>query len=52
MNNIEIISKEECFSCRSCEQTCPKSCIKMLENESKIFENLKEKIFFGNFFYH
>ena len=33
MNNIEIISKEACFSCRSCEQSCPKKCIQMLENE-------------------
>ena len=33
MSNIEIISKEACFSCRSCEQSCPKKCIQMLENE-------------------
>lgn len=33
MNNITQVLHIACYSCRSCEQRCPKSCITMQENE-------------------
>ena len=32
MENISII-KEKCVGCKSCEQSCPKHCISMIENK-------------------
>ncbi|MBO5125139.1 MAG: Coenzyme F420 hydrogenase/dehydrogenase, beta subunit C-terminal domain [Spirochaetaceae bacterium] len=32
MNSVEIITKEQCFSCRACEHTCPTDCIRMEED--------------------
>ena len=32
MENISGI-KEKCVGCKSCEQSCPKHCISMLENK-------------------
>ena len=33
MNNITQVLYTACYSCRSCEQSCPKFCITMQENE-------------------
>lgn len=33
MNNINIVSKDECCGCSGCKQICPKSAITMIENE-------------------
>ena len=32
MDSVEIITKNECFSCRACEQICPTNCICMEED--------------------
>lgn len=32
MENISKI-KEKCVGCKSCEQSCPKHCISMIENK-------------------
>lgn len=32
-DSIKKITKEDCFGCRSCEQTCPKQCISMLPDK-------------------
>ena len=32
MDSVEIITKDECFSCRACEQKCPTNCIGMKED--------------------
>ena len=33
MNNVSMINKKNCFSCRSCFFSCPKNAIEMKENE-------------------
>ena len=35
MENISGI-KEKCVGCKSCEQSCPKHCISMLENKEGV----------------
>ena len=37
MDNISVINPVNCFSCRSCYQSCPKSAISMNENEEGFF---------------
>ena len=42
-NNIELLSLNQCVGCRSCEQSCPKSCISMREDkEGFIFPHVNE----------
>ena len=36
-NNISQIGNNKCYSCRSCEQICPKKCITMEENFEGFF---------------
>ena len=44
MNNISKIGIQ-CVGCRSCEQSCPKNCIKMSENkEGFIYPIIDEKL--------
>ncbi len=44
MNNINLLSKNKCCGCRSCEQSCPKKCIKMIDdNEGFLTPNINEK---------
>lgn len=33
MSSITLISKNQCYSCRSCEQICPRHCISMKETK-------------------
>ena len=33
MNNISLLNKKSCVSCRSCEYTCPKNCISFCEDD-------------------
>lgn len=33
MNCLQNISEKNCTGCRACEQSCPKGCIKIIENE-------------------
>ncbi len=35
--NILMLDKNDCVSCRSCEQVCPKGCISFSENEQGFF---------------
>ena len=44
MKTIELISTDKCFSCRACEQICPKKCITMTENiEGFFYPEIKEE---------
>ncbi|PWK92656.1 Coenzyme F420 hydrogenase/dehydrogenase, beta subunit C-terminal domain [Hallerella porci] len=37
MNNILKVDQKQCYSCRSCEQSCPKHAISMVENKEGFF---------------
>ena len=37
MDSIQIIDKNKCFSCRSCEKKCPKLAIKLVEDDEGFF---------------
>lgn len=36
-DSVAIVKTEECFSCRSCEQSCPKKSITLTENQEGFF---------------
>ena len=45
MNNISSVCKNQCLSCRSCEQICPKNAVIMKENKEGFLQpNIDENI--------
>ena len=45
MNSIKKISPQHCYSCRSCEQICPKRCISMQETpEGFLYPHIKSEL--------
>lgn len=44
MNNISIIDRKKCYSCRSCEYSCPQKCISFSEDiEGFFYPEVDEK---------
>ncbi len=43
-NNIQVLKKNSCYGCRSCEQVCPKKCIQMREDNEGFLYPLADNI--------
>lgn len=37
VNNVSVVNYKNCFSCRSCSLSCPKTAIEMIENKEGFF---------------